>query len=52
MEEQLKYAFSVSNIEFSGSVLLNYTDTSPDIKKAKDEINQLIERIVGNEKSI
>ena len=52
MEEQLKYAFSVSNIEFSGSVLLNYTDTSPDIKKAKDEINQLTERIVGNEKSI
>lgn len=46
MEEQLKYAFSVTNIEFLGSALLNYTDTSPNTEKAKNEINQLIERIV------
>jgi len=47
MEEQLKFACSILNIEFVGSALCNYTDTTPQIEKAEKEIENLVERI-GN----
>jgi len=49
MEEQLKFAFSILNIEFMGSALCNYTDTVPDLKKAENEIKNILERIENNE---
>ena len=45
MEEQLKFACSILNIEFIGSALCNYTDTTSQIEKAKEEIKKLVERI-------
>ncbi|MBR6552062.1 MAG: flavodoxin family protein [Clostridia bacterium] len=45
MEEQLKFACSILNIEFIGSALCNYTDTTSQIEKAKEEITKLVERI-------
>lgn len=42
MERQLKNAFSVTNIEFSGSVLCNFTDTSPDLERAEKELRALL----------
>lgn len=45
MEEQLKFAFSILNIEYIGSALCNFTDTSPDLKKAEQEIRNIFERI-------
>ena len=47
IEEQLKFACSILNIEFVGSALCNYTDTTPQIEKAEKEIENLVERI-GN----
>ncbi len=45
MEEQLKFAFSILNIEFIGSALCNFTDTTPGIEKAEKEIKNILERI-------
>lgn len=42
---QYKYAFSVTNIEFIGSALCNFTDTSPLISKAEEEIKNILERM-------
>ena len=47
MEEQLKFACSILNIELVGSVLCNFTDTKPQIEKAEEEIKNIVERI-GN----
>ncbi len=45
IETQYKYAFSVTNIEFTGSALCNFTDTSPNIEKAENEIKNILERM-------
>jgi hypothetical protein len=45
MNEQLKFACSVLNIEFVGSALCNFTDTEANLKKAKNEIKNILERI-------
>jgi hypothetical protein len=45
MEEQLKFAFSILNIEFVGSSLCNFTDTNPQIEKSENEIRKIVERI-------
>lgn len=45
MEEQLKFACSILNIEFVGSALCNFTDTKPQIKKSQEEIKNIVERI-------
>lgn len=45
MVEQLEFAFSILNIEYIGSALCNFTDTSPDLKKAEQEIRNIFERI-------
>ena len=42
---QYKYAFSVTNIEFIGSALCNFTDTSPNLSKAENEIKDILERM-------
>ena len=42
---QYKYAFSVTNIEFIGSVLCNFTDTSPNLSKAEEKIKNILERM-------
>lgn len=47
MEEQLKFACSILNIEFVGSALCNFTDTKPQLEKAEEEIKNIVERI-GN----
>jgi len=45
MEEQLKFAFSILNIEFVGSALCNFTDTNANVKKAETEIIGILERM-------
>lgn len=45
IEKQLKYTFSVTNIEHLGSALCNFTDTSANEEKAEKEILKIIERI-------
>lgn len=45
MEEQLKFAFSILNIEFVGSALCNFTDTEANVKKAEAEIISILERM-------
>ena len=45
MEEQLKFAFSILNIQFVGSALCNFTDTNPQIDKCEAEIRNIVERI-------
>ena len=45
MEEQLKFACSILNIEFVGSALCNFTDTKPQLEKAEEEIKNIVERI-------
>lgn len=52
MEEQLKFACSILNVEFIGSALCNFTDTKPELKKAEKEIKNILERIEKNEKVI
>lgn len=47
MEEQLKFACSVLNIELEASVLCNFTDTVPGAEEAKNKIKRIIERIEG-----
>jgi len=42
---QYKYAFSVTNIEFIGSALCNFTDTSPNLLKAEEKIKNILERM-------
>ena len=42
MEKQLKCAFTILNAELVGSVLCSYTDTAPDIEKAKTELKYLL----------
>ena len=42
MERQLKNVFSITNIEFSGSVLCNFTDTKPALENAKRELCALL----------
>lgn len=45
IETQYKYAFSISNIEFIGSALCNFTDTSANVEKAENEIRNILERM-------
>lgn len=49
MEKQLKCAFTILNTELSGSVLCPFTDTDPDIEKAKSELTSLLKRSLSNE---
>ncbi|MBQ6935543.1 MAG: NAD(P)H-dependent oxidoreductase, partial [Clostridia bacterium] len=44
IETQYKYAFSVTNIEFIGSALCNFTDTRVNMEKAEEEIKNILER--------
>ena len=48
MEKQLKCAFTILNAELIGSVLCSYTDTEPDVEKAKTELKYLL-RGLNNE---
>lgn len=45
MEEQLRFAFSILNVEYVGSSLCSFTDTSAKIDEAKIKLNELIEGI-------
>jgi multimeric flavodoxin WrbA len=45
MKEQLRFAFSVLNIEFSGSVLCNFTDTEANIEEAKKMLKNISEGV-------
>ncbi len=45
IEAQYKYAFSITNIEFMGSALCNFTDTSANVAKAEKEIKNILERM-------
>ena len=45
IEAQYKYAFSITNIEFIGSALCNFTDTSANVAKAEKEIKNILERM-------
>ncbi len=45
MEEQLKFACSILNVEFVGSSLCNFTDTNPQTEKAEEKIRDLVERM-------
>ena len=49
MEKQLKCAFTILNMELKGSVLCSFTDTDPDIEKAKSELTSLLKRSLSNE---
>lgn len=49
MEKQLKCAFTILNTELTGSVLCSFTDTDPDINKAKTELSSLLKRSLNDE---
>lgn len=49
MEKQLKCAFTILNMNLTGSVLCSFTDTEPDIEKAKSEFSSLLKRSLSND---
>lgn len=43
MKTQLKFAFSILNIRFAGSVLCSFTDTQPTYEQALEELKRSLE---------
>lgn len=49
MEKNLKCAFTILNIEITGSVLCAYTDTVPQYKKALEDLKILLRRSLSDD---